>query len=94
MSNRTLIEISHDFAGEIDRAPTGALERVLLRYLRSGDRESAMELGRYGIRVFGMRHHSDAFEIAWGGLRASEPSTKITDLRSAKFRRQHGTDWA
>lgn len=66
MSNRSLIEVNHDFAGIIDRATEGQVERALLRYLRSGDRNSAENLEQYGIRVFGMRHHSDAFHIEWG----------------------------
>ena len=67
MSNRTLIEINHDFTGEIDKAPTGSLENALLRYLRSADKQNAEALEQFGIRVFGMRHHSDPFSIRWGG---------------------------
>lgn len=66
MSNRTLIEINHDYAGEIDAASTGEFENAVLAYLRMGSKEAARRLERYGIRVFGMRHHSDGFEIKWG----------------------------
>lgn len=66
MSNRTLIEINHDYSHAIDRAGTGDFERTLLRYLRSASPEHAQALERYGVRVFGMRHHSDGFEVRWG----------------------------
>lgn len=72
MSNRSLFEINHDYTGNIDRAREGELERALLRYLRSVDKDSAANLERFGIRVFGMRHHSDGFEIQWGAIKASE----------------------
>ena len=61
MSNRTLIEINHDFAGEVDKAPTGNFERLLLSYLRSASKESARELEHFGVTVLGMRHHSERF---------------------------------
>jgi hypothetical protein len=68
MGNRSLIEINHDLFGVIDGAPTGALEQSLLRYLSSASKEDAALLACYGIKVFGMRHHSDGFEIKWGAL--------------------------
>jgi hypothetical protein len=71
LSNRTLIEINHDFAEYIDSV---RFRDALWRYLRSADRESAEDLERFGVRVFGMRHHSDAYDINWGGVMASEPS--------------------
>lgn len=57
MSNRTLIEINHDYEG---RMGDGFIE-ALGRYLRSASRESAEALERYGARVIGMRHHSGKF---------------------------------
>lgn len=73
MSNRTLIEINHDCAHAIDRAGTGDFERALLRYLRSAGRDEAKYLERYGVRVFGMRHHSEGFAIKWGCHEFKEP---------------------
>lgn len=73
MSNRSLIEINHDYVGTIDKAREGEFERALLRYLRSADTDSAANLERFGVRVFGMRHHSDGFNIEWGGTKATEP---------------------
>jgi hypothetical protein len=57
MSNRTLIEINHDFYHRLDDdfVPT------LNRYLRSASRETAEALELYGVRVIGMRHHSGNF---------------------------------
>lgn len=72
MSQRTLIEINHDYTGVIDLATTGAFEAAMLRYLRSADSETARELEKYGIRVFGRRHHSDGFSIEWGSKKISE----------------------
>lgn len=57
MSNRTLIEINHDHAHRLDE---GFLE-ALGRYLASASRENAEGLERYGVRVLGMRHHSEKF---------------------------------
>jgi hypothetical protein len=59
VSNRTLFEINHDYAvrDQTDLLP------ALQRYLSSGDRQSAEELERFGIRVIGMRHHSGKYII-------------------------------
>lgn len=59
MSNRTLIEINHDFCGAIGESAAAALRR----YLKSASRETAAELEYYGIRVLGMRHHSGNFVL-------------------------------
>lgn len=60
MSNRTLIEINHDFGFKIEDAPARFVE-ALGAYLASASRENAQELERYGVRVIGMRHHSENF---------------------------------
>lgn len=65
MSNRTLIEINHDFAGEIDREDTQFVID-LVAYLRAGGERAKENLQQYGIRVLGTRHHSDGFCIKWG----------------------------
>lgn len=59
MSNRTLIEINHDFAGRIDDEFTATLRD----YLRSANAESAAWLKQYGVTVVGMRHHTGRFII-------------------------------
>lgn len=74
MSNRTLIEINHDYAGKLGDQFLAALGR----YVRSGSISDAAELKQFGVRVFGMRHHSDGFNIKWG--RASP----ITETESSK----------
>lgn len=68
MSNRTLVELNHDHAHKMDSAE---FLHVLARYLGSGSQEAAEELSRYGVRVFGMRHHSDGYNIQWGWHHAS-----------------------
>jgi hypothetical protein len=57
MSNRTLIEINHDFASDL----TPGFVAELQFYLRSASREAAEALERYGVKVIGMRHHSGNF---------------------------------
>jgi hypothetical protein len=72
LSNRSLIEINHDFSHAINGAATGEFENVLLRYLGSNSKENAAALKRFGVRVFGTRHHSDGYDITWGGVRIAE----------------------
>lgn len=71
MSNRTLFEFNHDYAHKIE-GNQESFCRALGQYLNSGSPENADALERYGVRCFGMRHHSDAFEINWGGVKAQE----------------------
>jgi hypothetical protein len=59
MSNRSLIEINHDFC---DRLGEEAL-KALRRYLNSANRETADALQQFGIKVVGMRHHSGTFVL-------------------------------
>lgn len=59
MSNRTLIEINHDFSHRLDDDFPPALQR----YLASANRETADALTRYGAHVIGMRHHSGRFVL-------------------------------
>lgn len=60
MSNRTLIEINHDFLREIDSEP---FRDALRRYINSADRLTADELTNFGVKVVGMRHHSGNFVL-------------------------------
>ena len=59
MSNRTLIEINHDFSHRLDVEFLATIDR----YLASGSRDDAEALERYGVRVIGMRHHSGRFVL-------------------------------
>ena len=60
MSNRTLIELNHDYAHEMGNT---AFLDALGRYLRGGSREAAEALERFGCTVISMRHHSGEFHI-------------------------------
>lgn len=68
MSNRTLFEVNHDHSHKIERDKEGFAD-ALGRYLASGSDESAEALDHYGVRVFAMRHHSDAYDLKWGPYR-------------------------
>lgn len=59
MSNRSLIEVNHDFRPDDEPGFLPALRR----YLNSGCRETAEALEPFGVRVIGMRHHSGNFII-------------------------------
>jgi len=76
MSNRSLIEINHDYTHRIESEPLEFV-RVVRECLRSGDfKRNDSELKNFGLRVFGMRHHSDGFDINWGGKTASEKKSQ------------------
>lgn len=60
MSNRTLIEINHDFAAYLNN-PEFVIR--LRQYLSSASKEAAAALSPFGVKVLGMRHHSDQFYI-------------------------------
>jgi hypothetical protein len=76
MSNRSLIEINHDFAGEL-----GDEFLLALRYyLSSGSREDAAELRRHGVHVISMRHHSGRYYV--------EPTTDGFPVESPLSRRR------
>lgn len=60
MGNRSLIEINHDYSFAVDDP---AFVAALGRYLRSATALAAADLERFGVRVVGMRHHSETFII-------------------------------
>lgn len=68
MSNRSLFEFNHDSAHKIAKEPRVFAE-LMDRYTKSGSPEDAEDLERFGVRLFGMRRHSDEFSIEWGGRR-------------------------
>jgi len=67
MSNRTLIEINHDYSHRIGDAPS-KFATDLAYFLATGSDKDAEDLEQYGIRVIGMKHHSDGHTIKWGGV--------------------------
>jgi len=71
MSQRSLLEINHDLAAKI-RAQPIAFAEALHRYLSSGGAADARALERFGLRLFGRRHHTEPFAIAWGAHIARE----------------------
>lgn len=63
MSNRTLIEINHDYVPEV--CTVEMLSRLRL-YLNCADRETAEALSdatHGAVRVISRRHHADKFHI-------------------------------
>lgn len=72
MSQRTLLEFNHDQAHKIEKDPMPFLLALgeLMRGGRSDD--TLLVLGSYGVKWHGQRHHSDAFDIKWGGHVATE----------------------
>ncbi len=83
MSNRTLIEINHDYAHQIEKDPEVFLKALgdYLRALRvpivEGRTGHERKMLFPGVRVFGTRHHSEGFNIKWGCTEASEPSSPL-----------------
>lgn len=63
MSNRSLLEFNHDYAGDIKNDSTAFLE-TLRRYLNSADQGHAAALERFGVRRVSIRHHADKFHIS------------------------------
>lgn len=60
MSIRSLLEINHDYAHQIEANPQRFM-KALRNYLGSTDQRSVDEMERFGIVVFGSRHHADPF---------------------------------
>lgn len=71
MSNRTLIELNHDYWDRIARNPDEFIIALIL-YLGSGDKETSDKLSRYGLRIIGMKHHSEGHDIKWGSITEQE----------------------
>ena len=75
MSNRTLIEINHDYGHAIARNQSTVCDLVGDLIRGGADAQVMAQLERFGIRVFGTRHHSDDFTIEWGGSKVAEPKS-------------------
>jgi hypothetical protein len=61
MSNRTLFEFNHDHAIRIELSPNRFVE-LLTAYLSQGSVATAKELEPYGVRWFGVMHHTMEIE--------------------------------
>lgn len=68
MSNRSLFEFNHDYSHRIEDDPEGFIEAIQ-NYLKGGDKQAANQLKKYGLKWFGMRHHSDKYDVTWGFYR-------------------------
>jgi hypothetical protein len=67
MSNRTIIEINHDFAHTLDSHTAQRLFVIALRLaLASGSDERWQALEHFGFRRITQRHHSDPISIKVG----------------------------
>jgi hypothetical protein len=73
MSNRSLFEINHDLSHRIRARPMD-FACDMAAYLASGSPRTAAVLAQYGIRVIGMRHHSEPFHINWGAVEVNDRS--------------------
>lgn len=76
MSNRTLLEFNHDLSYRIEEEPAQFLLAIgdMMRGGPSDRNRAALE--RYGVKWYGQRHHSQGFDINWGGHKTSEPETR------------------
>ena len=66
MSNRTIVELNHDFAGNIARDPDGFLRAIneLLSYgVNDMDSRLRDTLQRFGVRTSPTHHHSTKAEV-------------------------------
>ena len=66
MSNRTIIEISHDYAGDIEARPDVFLHKLLC-YLRSTNQDDRQDLKSFGVNIIGTAHHSEKRIVAING---------------------------
>ena len=59
MSNRTLLEVNHDFGHRFEREDGELVIGLFSNAIRSGDDKDWAKLEYFGIRKIVMRHHSD-----------------------------------
>ena len=67
MSNRTVIEINHDYGNQIQANPDEFLEAIrnLINYSSTGE-DVIDDLSRFGITVTPTVHHSDPRRVVLG----------------------------
>ena len=71
MSNRTFLEINHDYESAIREDPAGFVDAVL-KGLSSGYPTAWLDAQRFGVAYYTMAHHSDkCFVIANGAQYAA-----------------------
>lgn len=59
MSNRTIVELNHDFASNIEDDPETFIHKLVC-YLRSQNNDDRVDLKhRFGVTVSVTAHHSD-----------------------------------
>lgn len=65
MSNRTLIEINHDFFHEIR---DGEFSKDMTTFLQNpwSPTNITMMRDKYHIKVYGTRHSDDGYVVKWG----------------------------
>lgn len=78
MSNRTLIEINHDYCAEIKANPTQFMKAIVDRINSGGHADTEIWPG---VRAIAQRHHSDPYYIQWGGREETNRSAQ----RRAEF---------
>jgi hypothetical protein len=67
VSNRTLIELNHDLAGEIDRDPEAFLKAIRKHVNNIGYQELPKRIP--GGRIIAARHHTESYAVVWGEYR-------------------------
>lgn len=68
MSNRTIIEVNHDYWHKINANPADFARRIV-DYTRACDPDVAQGLkDHYGVNVLGTVHHSDKIAISFNKL--------------------------
>lgn len=68
MSNRTIIEINHDYWHKIDADKEGCAQ-LIVDFTRACDPDVAAALReRFGVNVLGTVHHSDKIAISFNKL--------------------------
>jgi hypothetical protein len=66
LSNRTIIEISHDYARDIEARPDVFLHKLLC-YLRSTNQDDRQDLKSFGVNIVGTAHHTDERVVTING---------------------------
>lgn len=67
MSNRTILEINHDYTHVIKADPE-AFVAAILEGLRAGYPQAWEDAKRFGVTRYVMAHHSDERRIAVNGV--------------------------
>lgn len=71
MSNRTLLELNHDYADKIRRDPEGFVGAVLELARAGATPQAVVALRDFGVTTVLTRHHSEQAHIRCGKVRVS-----------------------